>query len=114
MIWFSCKQCGKVHGRAENSAGTLVFCDCGQGNTVPWESTAAEPEEPGAGGKERGGTGGPGSGGHARIAGGAQAGALVLPSGHRAATPASAAWTQAPCAPPAAATPSRSEFLPQP
>jgi len=46
MIWFSCKQCGKVNGRAENSAGTLIFCDCGQGNTVPWESTAAEPEAP--------------------------------------------------------------------
>ena len=46
MIWFSCKQCGKVHGRPENSAGTLVFCDCGQGNTVPWESTATEPEAP--------------------------------------------------------------------
>jgi hypothetical protein len=46
MIWFSCKQCGKVQGRPENSAGTLIFCDCGQGNTVPWESTAAEPEAP--------------------------------------------------------------------
>jgi hypothetical protein len=46
MIWFSCRQCGKVHGRPENSAGTLVFCECGQGNTVPWESTAAEPEAP--------------------------------------------------------------------
>lgn len=43
MIWFSCKQCGKVHGRAESSVGTVIFCDCGQGNTVPWESTAAEP-----------------------------------------------------------------------
>jgi hypothetical protein len=46
MIWFSCKQCGKVQGRPENSAGTLIFCDCGQGNTVPWESTASEPEAP--------------------------------------------------------------------
>src|SRR5579864_2903560 len=44
MIWFSCKQCGKVQGRPENSAGTLIFCDCGQGNTVPWESTAAVPD----------------------------------------------------------------------
>lgn len=43
MIWFSCK-CGKVHGRPDNSAGTLVFCTCGQGLTVPWESTAPEPE----------------------------------------------------------------------
>lgn len=46
MIWFSCKQCGKVQGRPENSAGTLIFCSCGQGNSVPWESTAEEPEEP--------------------------------------------------------------------
>src|SRR4051812_28695655 len=44
MIWFACKQCGKVHGRPEASAGATVFCDCGQGNLVPWESTAAEPE----------------------------------------------------------------------
>ncbi len=46
MIWFSCKQCGKTHGRDENSAGTMVFCTCGQGITVPWESTAppAAPE----------------------------------------------------------------------
>jgi hypothetical protein len=44
MIWFACRQCGKVHGRSENSSGTLVFCECGQGNPVPWESTAAAPE----------------------------------------------------------------------
>lgn len=44
MIWFACKQCGKVHHRAESSAGAYVFCDCGQGLTVPWESTA-EPQE---------------------------------------------------------------------
>ncbi len=44
MIWFACKQCGKVHGRPENSSGTLIFCACGQGLTVPWESTVAEPE----------------------------------------------------------------------
>ncbi len=44
MIWFACKQCGKKHGRAESLAGTLVFCDCGQGNRVPWSSTTAEPE----------------------------------------------------------------------
>ena len=43
MIWFTCKKCGKTHGRPDNSAGTMVFCDCGNGNTVPWESTAAEP-----------------------------------------------------------------------
>jgi hypothetical protein len=44
MIWFACKQCGKRHGRPENLAGTLVFCECGQGNRVPWASTAPEPE----------------------------------------------------------------------
>jgi hypothetical protein len=43
MIWFPCKKCGKTHHRPEASAGTMVFCDCGNGNTVPWESTAAEP-----------------------------------------------------------------------
>jgi hypothetical protein len=44
MIWFACKQCGKRHGRADNLVGTLVFCECGHGNRVPWSSTAAEPE----------------------------------------------------------------------
>jgi hypothetical protein len=44
MIWFTCKQCGKTLGRADNSAGALVFCDCGQGLRVPWESTAPAPE----------------------------------------------------------------------
>ena len=43
MIWFTCKKCGKTHGRTETSAGTMVFCECGNGNTVPWESTAAPP-----------------------------------------------------------------------
>src|SRR6185437_14968089 len=47
MIWFACKQCGKRHGRAEHLAGTLVFCECGHGNRVPWSSTVpeSEPEE---------------------------------------------------------------------
>jgi hypothetical protein len=45
MIWFACKQCGKRHGRAESLVGTLVFCECGHGNRVPWTSTAPEPEE---------------------------------------------------------------------
>ncbi len=44
MIWFACKQCGKHHGREEDLAGTLVFCECGQGNRVPWSSTVEEPE----------------------------------------------------------------------
>jgi hypothetical protein len=43
MIWFRCKSCGKSHGRGENLAGTMVFCDCGTGNRVPWSSTAPEP-----------------------------------------------------------------------
>lgn len=44
MIWFACKQCGKRHGRGGHFAGTLVFCECGHGNRVPWSSTVAEPE----------------------------------------------------------------------
>lgn len=44
MIWFACKKCGKTHGRPENLAGTLVFCECSFGNRVPWASTVAEPE----------------------------------------------------------------------
>jgi hypothetical protein len=43
MIWFTCSKCGKTHGRPENSIGSMVFCECGQGNRVPWESTTAEP-----------------------------------------------------------------------
>lgn len=43
MIWYACKQCGKRHGRAEHLSGTLVFCECGHGNRVPWSSTVAEP-----------------------------------------------------------------------
>lgn len=43
MIWFACKQCRKRHGRAENQAGTMVFCECGYGNRVPWSSTVPEP-----------------------------------------------------------------------
>jgi hypothetical protein len=46
MIWFTCKQCGKTHGRPESSIGSMIFCDCGQGNLVPWESTTTEPETP--------------------------------------------------------------------
>ena len=47
MIWFACKKCNKKHGRADNLAGTMVFCDqCGQGNTVPWQSTTSAPETP--------------------------------------------------------------------
>ncbi len=46
MIWFTCKKCGKTHNRPDTSAGTMVFCECGNGNTVPWESTAAESAAP--------------------------------------------------------------------
>jgi hypothetical protein len=45
MIWFTCKQCGKKHGRDESMIGTLVFCECGAGNRVPWSSTTTEPED---------------------------------------------------------------------
>jgi hypothetical protein len=48
MIWFNCKQCGKTHGRPDNLAGTLVFCECGHGNRVPWNSTAPAQEIPDA------------------------------------------------------------------
>jgi hypothetical protein len=43
MIWFRCSKCSKTHGRPDNSVGSMVFCECGQGNLVPWESTAPEP-----------------------------------------------------------------------
>jgi hypothetical protein len=36
MIAFTCQQCRKRHTRPDNQAGTLVFCECGQGNRVPW------------------------------------------------------------------------------
>ncbi|MBM4068295.1 MAG: hypothetical protein FJ271_05045 [Planctomycetes bacterium] len=45
MIWFSCKGCGKTHGRPEASAGSLLFCECGHGNQVPWESTVPPPAD---------------------------------------------------------------------
>src|SRR5439155_6032950 len=35
--------CQKVLGRPENAIGAMVFCTCGQGLTVPWESMAPEP-----------------------------------------------------------------------
>lgn len=45
MIWFACKGCGKVHGRPDEQGSTLVFCECGQSNRVPWESTAFPPAD---------------------------------------------------------------------
>ena len=41
MIAFICKQCQKRHSRPDTQAGTLVFCECGQGNRVPWDTPAA-------------------------------------------------------------------------
>src|SRR5262249_47670115 len=38
-------KCGKRHGRPDDQAGSMVFCECGQGTRVPWASTAA-PEAP--------------------------------------------------------------------
>jgi hypothetical protein len=46
MIWFSCSNCHKTLGRPESSAGAFVFCDCGQGLVVPWDSTAPPPAGP--------------------------------------------------------------------
>ena len=43
MISFSCQQCGKTHSRPESACGATIFCECGTGTMVPWESTAAEP-----------------------------------------------------------------------
>ena len=45
MIRFACKQCGQRHQRPDEAAGSLIFCECGQANRVPWESTGAWPEE---------------------------------------------------------------------
>jgi hypothetical protein len=46
MIWFSCNQCGKTHVRPETAAGATIFCECGTGIIVPWESTVTEAAEP--------------------------------------------------------------------
>jgi len=46
MILFACKQCGKKYRQPVEAAGTMVFCVCGQGNRVPWESTLLESEMP--------------------------------------------------------------------
>jgi hypothetical protein len=44
MIRFACKQCGKRHQQPPEASGSLIFCECGQANRVPWESTL--PDEP--------------------------------------------------------------------
>jgi hypothetical protein len=45
MIWFACKQCGKLHHKDDSQVGTLIFCGCGFGNRVPWSSTVPVPAE---------------------------------------------------------------------
>jgi hypothetical protein len=46
MISFACRQCGKRFDRPDSAAGTLIFCACGIGNSVPYESSLPplEPE----------------------------------------------------------------------
>jgi hypothetical protein len=39
MISFACRQCGRRFDRPDTASGTLVFCVCGVGTTVPFEST---------------------------------------------------------------------------
>src|SRR6478672_8204692 len=46
MIWYACKQCGKRLRQPDSAAGSFVFCECGGGNRVPWESTLPPPETP--------------------------------------------------------------------
>jgi hypothetical protein len=48
MIAFACKQCRKRHTRPDSQAGTLVFCECGQGNRVPWTSSVTAESIPDA------------------------------------------------------------------
>lgn len=46
MIAFACRHCGARHERPDDAAGTLVFCQCGHGNRVPWESMMPPGEAP--------------------------------------------------------------------
>ena len=46
MIWFECKQCGKPMRQPDSAVGSFVFCTCGAGTRVPWESTISPPPEP--------------------------------------------------------------------
>ena len=43
MIWFACRQCDTRQGRPDEEAGTLIFCNCGASNRVPWESSVEAP-----------------------------------------------------------------------
>src|SRR5712692_3164472 len=42
MIWFACQNCGKRQSRPEIEAGTLIFCDCGTSNRVPWDGSGLD------------------------------------------------------------------------
>jgi hypothetical protein len=42
-IHFACQTCGKAFERPVDAAGSLVFCECGAANRVPWQSEAAPP-----------------------------------------------------------------------
>jgi hypothetical protein len=46
MIRFVCKHCGRRHVRPADAAGTLVFCECGQGTRVPWAAGGEAAPEP--------------------------------------------------------------------
>jgi hypothetical protein len=46
MIVFACSQCGARFARPEATAGSVLFCACGQRNVVPWESTLPASEAP--------------------------------------------------------------------
>jgi predicted nucleic acid-binding Zn-ribbon protein len=46
MIVFGCQQCGKRFARSEATSGSVLFCECGTRNVVPWESTLPESEAP--------------------------------------------------------------------
>jgi hypothetical protein len=41
MIEITCKKCGERHERPDQEAGTLIFCECGQANRVPWPAAVA-------------------------------------------------------------------------
>ncbi len=45
MIWFACKNCGKRHKQPDDAAGSLIFCECGRANRVPWDSTGSADDE---------------------------------------------------------------------
>lgn len=50
MICFACQNCGKRQSRPEREADTLIFCNCGTSNRVPWEGSGLDtpPATPGA------------------------------------------------------------------